>query len=265
MDKVQSITDYDYCLVHLLEESSDYLDFFLKAKSNGRKIIMDCSLFELGEAFDSQKYYNWLLKIQPDEYIVPDVWQNCDLNLKSFTNFVEKFDLSALSGKKIGVLQGTSFEEFEKSCKFMVKNADKVAISFGYDFYLNNFSNEIESNFIQDVPRPQKLSLGRKRLFNHLYDNGFLTNDTPVHLLGCGTPHELIYYVRYSFQNVESVDTSHPVMTGYFKKSYIEEPDSFVDKVSQKMVDVFYEDVSDEQFEIIKSNIAYFKDMCTLR
>ena len=76
MPFVQSQTDYDYCLVHLLEESEEYLNFFIKAKKDGRKIIMDCSLFELGTAFDPEKYYFWIKYLQPDEYIVPDVWQD---------------------------------------------------------------------------------------------------------------------------------------------------------------------------------------------
>jgi hypothetical protein len=111
MDLVQVHTDYDYCLVHLLEESRRYLDFF---EYSSRKIIMDCSLFELGEAFDFRKYYKWLLRIQPDEYIVPDVWQSCEENLASYEKFNKDFDLSALTGKRLGVLQGKTYEDFAR-------------------------------------------------------------------------------------------------------------------------------------------------------
>jgi hypothetical protein len=265
MDVIQSQTDYDYCLVHLLEESPRYLDFFTEAKTKGRKIIMDCSLFELGKAFDDEKYYNWLLKIQPDEYIVPDVWQDCDQNIISFQNFTQKFNLSALSGKKIGVLQGNSYEEFEKSCEFMLKNADKVAISFGYDFYTNSQVSESEDSITPVLTNAQKLSEGRKNLFKHLYDKGLFMEEKRMHLLGCGTPTELEYYVRFGFDFVESVDTSHPVMSGFYKKSYAEDPANLIDKVSQKMVDIFNETVTADQLEIIEANIYLFKEICGRR
>ena len=38
------INDYDYCLPHLLDENEDYKNYFIKAKKNGRYIIMDNSL-----------------------------------------------------------------------------------------------------------------------------------------------------------------------------------------------------------------------------
>jgi hypothetical protein len=36
--------DYDYALVHLLDKDEDYADFFMKAKQQGRYIILDNSL-----------------------------------------------------------------------------------------------------------------------------------------------------------------------------------------------------------------------------
>jgi len=48
-DTVQSMTDYDYALVHLFEEDPEYLELFLDAKAEGREIILDNSIFELEE------------------------------------------------------------------------------------------------------------------------------------------------------------------------------------------------------------------------
>ena len=47
--------DYDYCLPHLLDQEPGYLEYFRKAKAAGRDIIMDNSLLELGEAYDSKR------------------------------------------------------------------------------------------------------------------------------------------------------------------------------------------------------------------
>lgn len=255
MDTVQSLTDYCYCLVHLLEESRCYLDFFKDAKLKRRKIIMDCSLFELGEAFDSKKYYDWLLEIQPDEYIVPDVWQDCDKNLKSFEEFTQNFDLSALQGKKIGVLQGKTWEDFERAYKFMDTNADKIAISFGYDFYVNNWRDLIESKAVC-------FSEGRKQLVSHLLYKNILNVNKPHHLLGCGVPTEFEFYKNKNFTFIESIDTSHPVLSGFFKKDYDDE-ETLRSKIPQKMIDIFEEDITSDQEELIIKNIKNFKNICT--
>ena len=44
-DEVQRITDYDYALVHLLEENGRYRDTFERAVKQGREVILDNSIF----------------------------------------------------------------------------------------------------------------------------------------------------------------------------------------------------------------------------
>lgn len=254
MDRVQAVTDYDYCLVHLLEEDPAYLKFFREAKQKGRYVIMDCSLFELGTAFDSEKYYDWILNLQPDEYIVPDVWQDADANIKSFQNFSEKFDLSKLTGLKIGVLQGRTYSDFEKAYQFMDKNADKIAISFGYDFYLENWQDNISS-------KAQTFSRGRIELIKKLLENNIINVNKPHHLLGCGIPGEFSYYKNNNYDFITSVDTSHPVLSGMFGKSY-HNWNTLIDKVPHKMVDVYENTILREDLNTILNNIFLFRDMC---
>jgi hypothetical protein len=290
MDKVQEVTDYDYCLVHLLEESPEYLKFFKDAKQKGRKIMMDCSLFELGKAFDAQKYYDWLLEIQPDEYIVPDVWQDCEANTKAFSNFKYSFDLDKLKGKKIGVVQGKTLEDMEECYVFMSSFADKIAISFGYDLYWELFSNTYKKllhlpwileefcaaaevhplnfnaveavtlNFIKKYAKPAAQAEGRMAFINHLMKNNLINTEKPHHLLGCGVPIEFGDYDKLKYFFIESIDTSHPVMTGYYGASYSDYKYMW-SKLHSKMVDVFYENVSEDQWEKIKFNIEEFKKL----
>jgi hypothetical protein len=254
MPFVQSQTDYDYCLVHLLEESEEYLNFFIKAKKDGRKIIMDCSLFELGTAFDPEKYYFWIKYLQPDEYIVPDVWQDCEANIKSYQDFSKNFNLSRLEGKRIGVLQGKSFEDFVKGYDFMKSNADKIAVSFGYDFYLDNWRDTISN-------KAEIFSRGRINLIDWLVDNNVIDPNIPHHLLGCGVPTEFEHYTAKSYEFVESIDTSHPVLSGFFGKSY-KSKKTLQTKIPQKMVDIFDEEVSSENLKLIEQNIQIFRKIC---
>ena len=74
LNNSHEFNDYDYCLPHLLDQDERYKNFFLKSKEEGRYIIMDNSLHELGEAYDHKRLLHWVQEIEPDEFIVPDVW-----------------------------------------------------------------------------------------------------------------------------------------------------------------------------------------------
>ena len=62
-EEVQRFTDYDYALVHLLEQNSRYRDTFERAIKKGREVILDNSIFELEEAFDAEKFDLWVKRL----------------------------------------------------------------------------------------------------------------------------------------------------------------------------------------------------------
>ena len=68
--------DYDYMLPHLMDENEAYRDYFQLAKHNGRYIVMDNSLHELGHAYRTDRLLHWINELKPDEFIVPDVWED---------------------------------------------------------------------------------------------------------------------------------------------------------------------------------------------
>ena len=114
MNLVQEYTDYDYCLVHLMQESNEYRNFFFDAKKKKRKIILDCSLYELGHAYDINKYIAWINILDPSEYIVPDVFQNFEANIQSFEKFMSIHNPFKVTGKTIGVVQGKTYKEMKE-------------------------------------------------------------------------------------------------------------------------------------------------------
>ena len=75
------INDYEYCLPHLLDQNKIYREHFENAKESGSYIIMDNSLHELGKAYDTKRLLHWVNHLEPNEFIVPDVWQNKSLTL----------------------------------------------------------------------------------------------------------------------------------------------------------------------------------------
>jgi len=76
-NEVQQLTDGDYALVHLFEENDEYYNLFVDALKKGRTVILDNSIFELGSAFDTEKYIEWINKLKPTYYIIPDVLEEC--------------------------------------------------------------------------------------------------------------------------------------------------------------------------------------------
>ena len=76
LDKSFEINDYEYCLPHLLDQNETYRKHFEDAKESGSYIIMDNSLHELGTAYDNERLMYWINVLEPNEFMVPDVWEN---------------------------------------------------------------------------------------------------------------------------------------------------------------------------------------------
>ena len=90
-DDVQKVTDYDYALVHLLEEDEQYLKHFQQAIKKGREVILDNSIFELEEAFDAEKFKYWVDDLRPSWYIVPDVLEDAEGTINKMSDWNRKY------------------------------------------------------------------------------------------------------------------------------------------------------------------------------
>ena len=160
----KDINDYEYCLPHLLDNDNDwediYTDHFLKAKKEGRYIIMDNSLHELGEAYGEDRLLHWVNELKPNEFIVPDVWENQIATLTNASKWA-KIELPP-EVTKVAVVQAKSFEE-ASSCYSELRNLGykKIAFSYGAQYYNDLF------------PHPNKLvgkMMGRIMTIHKLWD-----------------------------------------------------------------------------------------------
>jgi hypothetical protein len=193
-------TDGEYCLPHLLDESEYYRDYFYDAKKQGRYIIMDNSLHELGTAYNTERLMYWINELKPDEFIVPDVWED---KTKSIQNARLWSTIDLPDGvMKVAVVQAKSISE-AIGCTQMYLDLGykKIAYSYGASYY-----NDV-------CPHPNKdlgKALGRLQVISSLYDTGILLPTSRVHLLGCCVPQEFGWYK--DIKCIESIDTSNPVM-----------------------------------------------------
>jgi hypothetical protein len=249
LEESLAYNDYDYCLVHLMEQEPEYRDFFLNSSNIGRRILLDTSIFELGKAFDLEKYAHWVNTIKPYEYILPDVLEDGAATCYGSSDFVKRFP--DLPGKRIGVIQGKSFDEIEYCYKFLDEklNVDKIAISFDYSYYKEIF------------PHPNKwisFMMGRVLLINKLLHNNIINLDKPHHLLGCSNPLEFSFYKNPEFNFIESLDTSSPIVHGLHKVLYEEKIGDWV-KETTKLADLIQAQPDLDQKAAIYFNIKAFR------
>jgi len=238
------INNYSYCLPHLLDRNEEYKNHFLKAKEEGRYVIMDNSLHELGEAYDTKRLLHWVHELEPDEFIVSDVWQNKAHTLRN----AKHWNSIKLPKKttKVAVVQANSYCE-AMECYHILKEHlgyQKIAFSYGADWYVDEF------------PHPNPLvgkMMGRIITISKLYKAKVISDGDRVHLLGCALPQEFGYYADMPF--IESIDTSNPVIHGLAGIKY--EEYGLLDKLPHK-VDKFGGD--SDNWEIVLYNVNKFKE-----
>ena len=247
-DEVQSKTDYDYALVHLLEQNSRYRDTFVNAIRKGREVILDNSIFELEEAFEADRFAIWVERLKPTWYIVPDALEDAEKTMQQAANWFKNY--SHVPGKSIGVVQGKTYQEIKDCYRAMdeIANVDMIAISFDYSYYT------------ESCPHPNKYvswMLGRVKLIGDLVKDGTINKGKPHHLLGCGLPQEFSFYKHDDYNFIYSLDTSNPVVHGIKNIPYTQE--GLWSKESQKLHELIDYPLDNLDINLILSNIKQFR------
>ena len=237
--------DYDYALVHLFDEDPEYLAFYKKCVKQGRHVLLDNSIFELGTAYDNDSFAKWVTELKPTEYIIPDALEDSGKTIEQAKQWMKKY--SDLPGKKIGVVQGKNYFDIVNCYKYLDGiGVDKIAISFDYTYY---------EDIIRHSNKYISWMLGRATLLSRLLDDGIINTNKPHHLLGCGLPQEFALYRSYDW--IESLDTSNPIVHGLLGIKY--EKSGLQNKESIKLIELLDSDVSREQLYNITHNITNFR------
>lgn len=246
--EVSGLTDIDYALVHLFEENEQYLKNFKESAARGREIILDNSIFELGEAFDPERYADWIVELKPTWYIIPDVLEDGFATIQEFVRFKQNFE-GLLPGRTIAASQGKTLYELLFCFEFLHNDpfTDMVALTFNLSLY---------ENLIPVGDSLTRKMLGRQlviELLNERYKAGYFHKS--VHLLGCALPQEGLKYRDIPW--IYSVDTSNPIMCGIEHNEY--EDWGISTKSKTKLFTIIDEQVSLDQLNSIKYNIEMFK------
>ena len=232
----EEFNDYDYCLPHLLDIDEEYKQYFLDTKSKGRYIIMDNSLHELGEAYDHKRLLHWVNELEPDEFIVPDVWMNCHQTASQAKYWLQfKYPKNT---KITAVIQGEDKNQAYLCANLLVNlGYKKLCISYGATWY---------NDFFPHTNPDMGKALGRIRFVQGLLNLNQMKG-IKFHLLGCSIPQEFGWYDNHP--QIESIDTSNPIMAALEGIRYnsnglsIKPKANMNDHFDIKFEDIKYEDI----------------------
>ena len=250
LDASLEFNHYDYLLPHLYDQHPEYKQFFLDNKDK-RYIVMDNSLHELGVPYSKGRMISIIDEIIPNEFMVPDHWED---SIKSMRDAKEWSFIKLPQGvEKVAVVQGKSFSEIIKcynTYKFL--GYTKIAFSYGASYYNDEF------------PHPNKhigKALGRQLVISKMIQMGLIGPKDRIHLLGCSLPQEFLYY--QGIDQIESIDTSNPIMTSLEGKTYddyglMEKPSFNIDKG----IGLEY---NDETMDLILHNTMKFKQLNNIK
>ena len=239
------INNYEYILPHLLDQDKEYLAYYREAKTKGRYIVMDNSLHELGEAYDFDRLKYWVNELEPDEFMVPDVWMDCHQTAAQAKYWLQfKFPEKT---KKIAVIQGKDKND-AYLCAGLLKELgyDKLCVSYGATWY---------NDFFPHNNGDMGKALGRVRFVQGLLKLDHL-KDVKFHLLGCASPFEFALYNRHP--RIESIDTSNPIMMALEGKKYTNS--LVMDKPKANMNNYFDISLDKVNLDLIQYNVNKFKD-----
>lgn len=243
LDASLEFNDYDYLLPHLYDKYEGYKEFF--NTNPNRYVIMDNSLHELGVPYSKGRMISIIEDIKPDEFIVPDAWED---NIKSMRNAKEwSFIELPENVTKVAVVQGKSYSDVVKCYQtYKYLGYTKIAFSYGASYY-----NEIFPHPNKDIGK----ALGRQLVISKMIDMGLIGNSDRIHLLGCSLPQEFLYYK--DIKQIESIDTSNPIMAAFDKSPY--KNWGLDSKPKTKIDEVIDTEFDSDIFNTIKHNTTFFK------
>jgi hypothetical protein len=206
---------------------------------------MDNSLHELGHAYDRSRLLYWINELKPNEFIVPDVWEDCNQSIVNAREWIQVELPKEVT--KVAVVQAKGIRE-AITCYQTYKDLGykKIAFSYGANYYLDHSSHP-NKNLAK--------ALGRIEIVSRLYNSKIISHTDRIHLLGCQIPQEFSWYKDMPF--IETIDTSNPIMATLDGIQYGR--NGLLDKPKANMNDHFY--TTDLDYNLLDWNLRMFRKL----
>lgn len=199
-----STSKVQMCLAHRVLSDEPYARFYRQASTAGQSVIMDNSLWELGEAMNLDKLIEACQLVKPLELIIPDVFRDGPATLKSFNDFTFQAVAAGMGGP--------CSEEYPWQRNF--------AVAHGRDRqeWLECFDKLNAHPSVHTIGLPKVLDEiwspgGRIGCIEFLEATGRVNPEKDYHCLGIwDDPVEVLLLGRHSW--IRSLDTALPIHAG---------------------------------------------------
>ena len=258
LPELSYITDFDFVLTHLCEESDDYLSHYQKMVKSSREVVLDNSVNELGEPVSIHQMNDIAHLLGPTYIIPPDHLNNLEATLGMLDDAVSLWS----KGKVWPVIQGTSYEEVVECGKVLKDEWGFNTVCIPYDITLAHRSKLPNT----DPNRASLVELAETRLkaISALTQEGITFNR--YHLLGMNTLGEFSAYSNQiywrskggwgSFSPEVSVDTGAPITNAFHNRKF------GIDALVPK--GIYFDYFADkEQLEPVRE--AWYWNICMLK
>ena len=248
LEESRSFNDYDYALLHLKSDET-YWNFYKESLKRGRKVLLDNSAFELGDAMSNNALAEGVEDLKPTWFVVPDALNNANTTISRFESWDKDFGNSFPDSKKIGVVQGSDLNEMKECYKFLSAHADKIAIPC-------EIVSTYKTMFDERLPLLQRQWMGRYYFILELMKDGIFNFDKPHHLLGATQVKEFVNPI-YKMDCFDTLDTSNPIVTALMKMAY--GPFGLDEKPKVKLAELIDTKPDEDQKRLISQNVYMFK------
>ena len=166
--------DYDYCLPHLIDKSTQYRLFFQKARLDKRFIIMDNGLFE-GVEHTLDDLFEKINLIRPNVFVVPDAWNDANRTLVNAKSWMINYKQDLPEGVNLmAVCQGKDMGELMTTYQTLV--------DLGYTHIAFNHSSiAYEKEYEGNMPKLKKQMYGRMEFIRKLVERGAIRKRSEEH------------------------------------------------------------------------------------
>lgn len=242
------VNDYTYALLHKLIEDVEYYHAIKVNREDGHAIYLDNSCYELGASLDNKLLADWVFRLQPQLFMLPDVMGNKQETIHRSTEFIDQYG-DDLLGTAMAVIQGSTFDEMVECYRFFRD------YRFWNGLSIQSIAIPFVFSWVEKAPHQQ--SAERLKLLRYMHEHKIIDNNRWHHLLGTWQAFEFGLYHDYKW--IKSIDTSNPVMAAidgirYEEHGLLTKPLATFDKS-------YHMKKSDIDMELLHYNCKVFRNI----
>ena len=240
-----------YVLAQLYKKYPEYREYTKKAKEQGRFLILDNGAGDEGEIIQKEELFELTQEILPNEVIPTDELYDSTKTMMNLVWFISKMRETKMVGVDIFACpQAKTISEYKLAFFAMaqMKEVRTIGLSKKAIPYVYGVK---EKDCDIDLTR---ITMVYDLCKSHSY---IRFTEKNLHCLGMGDCREFLMYK--GFPNIRSTDSCYPIFAAINDVDIEEEP--FVNRIPTPK-DYFRIDMTVDQIELAKKNIAFLKKCC---